>query len=131
MSERTSGKWRRIVERWSSRQSVDFSDPSFRENCLKVQKSILLLMLKKHLKSLYQISSTAIALASLKSDNPGVNKRDNAINGVEPQSISIPPTLSRSPNSIKDLVSLLKSFQMMTFADPVEKTVDRESEKLT
>ena len=120
-----------MVERWSSRQSVDFSDPSFRENCLKVQKSILLLMLKKHLKSLYQISSTAIALASLKSDNPGVNKRDNAINRVEPQSISIPPALSRSPNSIKDLVSLLKSFQMMTFADPVEKTVDRESEKLT
>ena len=106
-----------------------FSDPSFQENCLKVQKSILLLMLKKHLKSLYQISSTVIALASLRSDTPGVNKRDNAINGVEPQSISIPPVLSHVPSSGRDLVSLLKSFQTMTFADPVEKTVEREPEK--
>lgn len=83
-------------------------------------RSILMLMLKKHLKSLYQISSTAIAMASLTVDHPEVNKRDKIINGVEVKEITIPNILLSLPDSAKSLVKLIQLFQTYTFVDPVE-----------
>lgn len=95
-------------------------DRRYCSSCLKIIRSILMILLKKHLKSLYQISSTTVALASLTVDNPGINKRDKTINGVEVKEINIPKVLLTIPSNSKELVKLVQLFQSLTFVDPVE-----------
>lgn len=95
-------------------------DSRFYPSCLKIIRSVLMLSLKNHLKSLYQISSTAIALASLTVDNPGINKRDKTINGVEIKEITLPNALQSVPTCSKDMIKLVQLFQSLTFIDPVE-----------
>lgn len=104
-------------------------DSLFQESCLKIQRSILMLLLKKHLKSSYQISSTTIALASLTSDNPGINKRDNALSKDEIDCVSLPTPVKVVPQNAKDLTTLIKIFQSLTFVDPVENPINKESPK--
>ena len=89
----------------------------------------MMLLLKKHLKSSYQISSTTIALASLTSDNPGINKRDNLLSGREVNCVSLPISVQNIPRSAKDLIALIKLFQSLTFVDPVENPVTKEAKK--
>lgn len=88
-----------------------------------------MLLLKKHLKSSYQISSTTIALASLISDNPGCNKRDNLLSGEEVNCVSLPISVQNVPQSAKDLIALIKLFQSLTFVDPVENPVIKKEAK--
>ena len=89
-------------------------------SCLMIIRSILMLSLKNHLKSLYQISSTAIAMASLTVDNPGINKRDKTINGIEIKEINLPTILLSLPKNCKEFMKLIQLFQSLTFVDPVE-----------
>ena len=84
-----------------------------------------MLLLKKHLKSQYSISSTTVALASLHSDTVGINKRDRILNITEHPCISIPDVVSTTPQNSKAMISLLRSFQNLTFVDPVEQAPDR------
>ena len=88
--------------------------------CVQMIRSILMLALKKPLKNLYQISSTAVAMASLRVENPEINKRDKTISGIEVKEISIPSITFHIPETEKEFISLAKSFQSVTVTDPVE-----------
>ena len=88
-----------------------------------------MLLLKKHLKSTYQISSTTIALASLTSDNPDINKRDNLLNRGDVNCVSLPISVQNVPQSAKDLIALIKLFHSLTYVDPVEDPVTKKETK--
>lgn len=79
-----------------------------------------MLLLKKHLKSQYAISSTTVALASLHSTTSGINKRDRVLNKTEHPPVSINIIIATTPHNSKDMISLIKIFQSLTFVDPVE-----------
>ena len=109
-----------MMECHFSRQEELFHDPEFEGLCLKIQRSILMLLLKKHLKSEYSISSTTVALASLQTTVSGINKRDRVLNKSEHPPVSIPDIIVRTPHNCKEMIALIKLFQSLTFVDPVE-----------
>lgn len=79
-----------------------------------------MLALKKHLKGVYHISNTAVAMASLSIENPEIHKRDKLISGVELKELLLPVTVLHIPRNGKELISLFRSFQSLTLTDPVE-----------
>ena len=83
-------------------------------------RAILLLSLKRHLKTLYHISSTTVALASLTVDQPAVSKRDRIVSGVEVKELSLPKAVLEKPSTFKQFLSIVKLFHTLTFVDPVE-----------
>lgn len=111
-----------IRSRWTRISEED----RYHASILKMIRSILMLTIKKHLKSLYKITSTEIARASLTVDEPGINKRDMIISGVDVKEMGVVNALKKIPTSEKELVSLIKLFQSYTFDDPVE-TIEEKS----
>ena len=83
-----------------------------------------MLLLKKHLKSQYSISSTAVALASLHSTTSGINKRDRVLNKSDHPPVSISNVVATLPHDYKELIALVKMFKSLTFVDPVEQAPD-------
>ena len=108
-----------IRSRWTRISEED----RYHASILKMIRSILMLTIKKHLKSLYKITSTEIARASLTVDEPGINKRDMIVDVKE---MGVANALKKIPTSEKELVSLIKLFQSYTFDDPVE-TIEEKS----
>ena len=90
------------------------------ECCVQTIRSILMLALKKHLKMVYHISNTAVAMASLSIENPEIHKRDKLISGVQLKELTLPDTVLHIPRNGKELVALIRSFQSFTMTDPVE-----------
>ena len=90
------------------------------EGCVQTIRSILMLALKKHLKMVYHISNTAVAMASLSIENPEIHKRDKLISGVQLKELTLPDTVLHIPRNGKELVALIRSFQSFTITDPVE-----------
>ena len=100
-----------IRSRWTRISEED----RYHASILKMIRSILMLTIKKHLKSLYKITSTEIARAS-----------DMIISGVDVKEMGVANALKKIPTSEKELVSLIKLFQSYTFDDPVE-TIEEKS----
>ena len=96
------------------------TEERFSDACVEIIRCILTLALKKHLKALYHISNTAVAMASLSIDNPEIHKRDKLISGVQLKELSLPSSVLHIPRTGKELVALVKTFQSFTMTDPVE-----------
>lgn len=95
-------------------------EEKYAESCVQIIRSILMLALKKHLKTVYHISNTAVAMASLSIENPEIHKRDKLISGVQLKELALPATVLHIPRNGKELVALVRSFQSFTMTDPVE-----------
>ena len=94
---------------------------------LKIICSILMLMIKKHLKSQYQITSMEIARASLMVDEQGINRRDMTVNAGEVKEMNVANALKKIPSSEREMIALVKLFQAFAFDDPVENVDEKEA----
>ena len=104
-----------IRNRWS----FICQEPRFESSVLKIICSILMLMIKKHLKSQYQITSMEIARASLMVDEQGINRRDVTVNAGEVKEMNVANALKK--------IALVKLFQAFAFDDPVENVDEKEA----
>ena len=94
-----------IRNRWS----FICQEPRFESSVLKIICSILMLMIKKHLKSQYQITSMEIARAS------------------EVKEMNVANALKKIPSSEREMIALVKLFQAFAFDDPVENVDEKEA----
>ena len=110
-----------------SRWNVICQESRFQPSVLKIICSILMLMIKKHLKSQYQISSMEIARASLMVDEQGINRRDMTVNGVEVKEMNVANALKKIPTNEREMIALVKLFQTFAFDEPVENVDEKET----
>ena len=112
-----------IRNRWS----FICQEPRFESSVLKIICSILMLMIKKHLKSQYQVTSMEIARASLMVDEQGINRRDVTVNAGEVKEMNVATALKKIPSSEREMIALVKLFQAFAFDDPVENVDEKEA----